>query len=126
MAPNLVGIAATLPAADATAEVMLKVGPRKESSSPAELEVSLAPESAKNYELVNGPLHATTPTPGQTNMVRAQVRARADVKVFRKSGREISPVLIFEAAVKAPEGETVAYGAASQLGTARQASSREK
>jgi Calcineurin-like phosphoesterase len=126
MAPNLVGIAATLPAADATAEVILKVRPRKESSSPAELEVSLAPESAKNYELVNGPLHATTPTPGQTNMVRAQVRARADVKVSRKPGREISPVLIFEAAVKAPEGETVAYGAASQVAAIRQGNPAEK
>jgi predicted phosphodiesterase len=119
MAPNLAGVAAALPAADAATEVILKVRPRKDSSSPAELELSLAPESAKNYEIVNGPLRVTTPKPGQTNMVRAQVRARADVKVSRKSGREISPVLIFEAAVKAAEGETVAYGAASQLAATR-------
>ncbi len=113
--PSLAGQAAALPGRNEAAPVLLRVAPRKNGAPPAALEISLTPESAMNYELENGPLRVTTPDPGAPASVWAKVRATGPAKVTQDKNHNLSPPLLFQANVKAADGETTAYGAKSRL-----------
>ncbi|HWH72504.1 MAG TPA: metallophosphoesterase family protein, partial [Candidatus Sulfotelmatobacter sp.] len=91
--PSLGGRVANLPARGKPTEVMLTVLPRGKTAAPAELEIGLAPESALAYELVDGPLHVTTPPWGQTNTVWAQVQVRDGKKITQNKSSELEPSL---------------------------------
>lgn len=112
---SLTGRAAAVPQRDEAAPVLLTAVPRKNSAPPAELEISLAPESALNYTLENGPLRVTTPPAGATRAVWARVRATGRTKITADKNHDLSPHLVFQATVKAADGETIAYGAKSRL-----------
>ena len=110
-APSLGGYATGVPTAEVPAKVMLKLAPRPESADPAELEISLAPESAPYYKLENGPLRALLPPKGGTNqVVWATVRAAGQTRITEDRSHDLSPPLVFQATVKAPEGQTITYG----------------
>ena len=119
VAPSLGGKAASLPAPHAVADVMLSLTPRKNSTHPAELDITLAPDSASYYTIENGPLKVTTPPPGTTNEVAwVKVRATGKKRISKANNGELSPALIFQARVSAPEGETYSRGAKAKLSDA--------
>jgi hypothetical protein len=115
IAPSLVGRATALPSRAAPATVNLTLPPRKQSPQPAELEISLMPGSRRYYRLENAPLRALMPPKGQTNTVWAKVRATGRKKIIEDKDHNLSPALVFQAHVKAADGETVVYGVKSQL-----------
>jgi hypothetical protein len=111
IAPNLAGRAAALPTNDLPARVLLTLQPRKKSPLPAVMEITLAPESALDYELVNSPVRVSTPSKGSTNQfVWLEVKATGRKPIKEDKGRNFVPPLVFQAHVKAEEGETVTYG----------------
>jgi hypothetical protein len=96
--------------------VLLNLAPREASSEPAELEITLAPESAPYYELEGGPLRATTPPAGQTNSVLwASVRATGTAHITLGKSDELFPPLVLMARVGCGEEQTIAYGARCRL-----------
>lgn len=114
--PNLLAKLASLPTNQHPAMAMITLPPLKSTPQPAELEITLAPESAKNYSIAEFPLRVATPAAGQTNkVVWMTVRYRGRRKV---KGPELSP----EPILRAPPGtfrETLAYGPVSRTsGTA--------
>ncbi len=115
LAPTLAPVATAIPTVAAPARVEFKVPPRLRAASPARLEISLTPEAARNYELINGPLRVVTPDPGITNVVAIVVRATGAANITTNSSRELSPALSFQSTVSAAEGETLAYGGRARL-----------
>ncbi len=113
--PSLAGRASALPTRKASAKVMFSFSPRRVGRSPAALEISLAPESAPYYVLENGPVLAATPERGRPTNVRATVRATGKKQISQDKERNLSPPLIFQARVKASEGETLVYGTKSRF-----------
>lgn len=109
--PSLSGRTERLPTTTEPTTVLLTLAPRKDAAPPAELEIRLAPSSAPYYTLENGPLQTVTPPQGVTNQViRAVVRATGKKKITGAKGQDLSPALVFQADVKAADGQTVAYG----------------
>jgi predicted phosphodiesterase len=105
----LLGKLATLPTNQQPAKAMLTLPPLKQ---PLELEISLAPESARYYSVKELPLRVATPSPGGTNrIVWVTVHAIAGNKI---KGPELDPPLVFKARVAAAQGETIAYGPLSR------------
>jgi 3',5'-cyclic AMP phosphodiesterase CpdA len=123
--PMLAGRAAALPTRTAPARVMFSLAQRRGSRPPAELEISLAPESAPYYILENGPLLAATPARSRSTNVWVTVRASGKKKIIEDKERNISPPLIFQAKVKAAEGETIAYGPKSRLSKSAEDASKK-
>ncbi len=108
----LLGKLATLPTNQQPAKAMLTLPPLKTTRGPVELEISLAPESAKHYAVKEFPLRVTTPASGTTNRI-VWVTVRAIGKKKTK-GPELDPPLVFKARVAAEQGETLAYGPLSR------------
>lgn len=113
--PSLASRAAALPTAETPAAIMLSLLPRKKSLHPADLEISLTPESAVYYQLENGPLSGTTPPLGTTNTLWAQVRATGKANITEDKNHDLVPPLAFQARIKAADGETIAYGTKSRV-----------
>ncbi len=115
LAPALTPIASAIPSAATPARVEFKIAPRPRAASSATLEIALTPEAARYYELLNGPLQITTPRPGKTNVLVAEIRTLGSTKVTTNSSRELSPALTFQSTVTAAEGETLTYGSRAKL-----------
>jgi acid phosphatase type 7 len=116
--PNLVGRVAALPTAHSSAPVMLNLTPRKKASTPAEMEITLAPESVPYYVLVNGPLRVVSPPKGQTNLVLwASVRPTGRKPITENKDHQLIPPLVLMAKVKAGGEATIAYGGRCRLST---------
>jgi hypothetical protein len=116
VAPSLAGRAVFLPDRRNPTPVLLTVQPRKKSSQPAQLEITLSPESAHYYQLLNGPILVTTPPKGATSQnIWAEVRATGLLKIKETVGRNLSPPLIFQAKARGEEGDTVAFGIPARL-----------
>lgn len=113
--PMLVARAGGLPTASSPADIQFRVPARSDSASRAKLEISLTPEASSAYELIDGPLRVTTAARGKTNIVWAKVRSIGSTPIRENSSRELTPALAFQARVKAPEGETLAYGAKTRV-----------
>jgi acid phosphatase type 7 len=124
LAPALTPVAAAIPTVSSPARVEFKVPPRSRASSPAKLEISLTPEAARKYELLNGPLQVMTLGKGKTNVVWVEVRPTGSVTVTTNSSRELSPALLFQSTVTSAEGETLAYGAKAKLKSAPKTTSK--
>ena len=108
----LLGKLAALPTNQEPALTMLTLPPLKTTSRPVELEITLAPESARHYAIEEQPLRVTTPAPGGTNqVVWIKVRALGKRKI---KGPELNPPLVFKARVTSDCGETLAYGPLSR------------
>jgi acid phosphatase type 7 len=116
IAPNLAGRADALPTPERPAHVLLTIEPRKKSSRPAEMEITLAPASTNYYELANGPLAVTVFPKGGTNQeVWAEVRTRGVKKITEEPGRVFGPPLLFQARITAEENQVMAFGGNSRL-----------
>ena len=110
--PNLLAKLASLPTNRQPALAMITLPPLKTTPQPAELEITLAPESAKNYSVKEFPLRVTTPASGGTNkVVWVTVNAIGKKKV---KGPELNPELVLQARVTGAFGETVAFGPVSR------------
>ncbi len=115
IAPSLAGRAAAFPKTNIAANVMLTLVPRKKPLPPAEMEITLAPESTPFYSLAGGLVHAMTPPEGVTNqVVWMKVKATGKKKVTENSDQVLSPPLVFQARVQAGDHTTIAYGARSR------------
>lgn len=110
--PILLGKLASLPTHQQPARAMLTFPPLKTTQQPVELEITLAPESAKHYAVKDLPLRVATPAPGATNRV-VWVTVKAITKKKIQAG-ELEPPLVFSARVTSAFGETVAYGPLSR------------
>jgi hypothetical protein len=109
---SLLGKLAALPTNQQPAKAMLTLPPLRSASQPLELEISLAPESARYYSVKELPLRVATPSPGGTNqVVWVTVRAIGGKKI---KGPELDPPLVFKARVATAQGETIAYGPLSR------------
>jgi predicted phosphodiesterase len=115
LAPALTPLANAIPNAATPARVEFKIPSRPKGASIAKLEIALTPEAARYYELLNGPLQISTPRPGKTNVLVAEIRPLGSTKLTTNSSRELSPALTFQATVNAPEGETLTYGSRAKL-----------
>jgi predicted phosphodiesterase len=114
--PSLASRAASVPKTNEPARVLLNLEPRKTSPEPAELEITVAPQSAPYYELEGSPLRTTTPAVGQTNSVLwATVRASGKAEITLSKNDELLPPLVLMARVKYGGEETIAYGARCRL-----------
>jgi acid phosphatase type 7 len=114
--PSLSSRAASLPKMNEGARVMLNLAPRKTSSQPMELEITLAPESVPYYELEEGPLRAITPSAVQTNSVLwAKVRASGKQEITSNKSDELVPPLVLMAKVRSGGEKTISYGARCRL-----------
>ena len=118
IAPNLLAKFASLPTNRQPAMAMITLPPLKSSPKPVELEITLAPESAKNYAVKEFPLRVMTPAANGTNKV-VWVTVNYTGKKKVKGSPELSPELRLRAHGIGTFGETVAYGPASRIsGTA--------
>jgi hypothetical protein len=113
--PALLGHVLQLPTNGLPTEVSLSIPARKKGKGPAQLEISLDPESQYYYELLTPPLHVKTPSYGATNVVWTKIQARPGVKVIANSSRELRPPLIFRASVNVGKDEVVSPGPSSKL-----------
>lgn len=103
-----------IPTPAQSVDVQFTVLPMKNSTSPARLEVSLAPDSARFYELPGGPLRITTPLPGHTNVFLTKIRATGQSPITEKS-KELLPPVVFQAEVRSAQGATLSYGGKGRL-----------
>jgi hypothetical protein len=111
--PALLGKLAALPTNQQPARAMLTLPPLETAIQPVELEISLAPESARHYTLEERSLRVTTPPPGGTKKVFwFNVRATGNRKI---KGPELNPPLVFKARATTLWGEMLAYGPPSRL-----------
>ncbi len=111
LTPSLTGKVAAVPRPDQPVWVMFSVPPRKQPARPAQLEILLTPESREYYEILGGPVAATTPGKGATNVVWTAIRATGKAKVAADKDQYLVPPLNFQARVVAAEGETLVAGA---------------
>lgn len=110
---------AALPSNQQPAQAMLTLPALNTMPRPVELEISLAPESARNYALEKQSLHvATPPSDGTNRVVWFDVRAPGTRKI---KGPELNPPLVFKAKATTAWGEMLAYGPLSR--TSRTAAS---
>jgi hypothetical protein len=125
-APSLAGKAALLPSTTNAAPMMLTVAARKPGLTPARLEITLAPESAPFYRLEDSPVRVTTPPASMTNQVFwARVRATGKKPITKEKNDDLTPPLIFQATVTAPEGQTVARGVRARYSEAAEKEARK-
>lgn len=119
-APSLTAELASVPGTTSTAQVMFTIRPIGQMKQAVELEISLTPDSAANYEIKGGPLRVTTPSPTEPGkVVWATLRATGQKKVEAAgTRRELSPALVFQARVRAGTDETLAYGQKSKVSEA--------
>ena len=111
--PNLLAKLASVPTNRQPAMAMITLPPLKTAHQSVELEITLAPESAKDYLVKELPLRVTTPASGGTNkVVWLTVNYIGKKKV--KGAPELDPELVFQARVMGEFGETAAYGPASR------------
>ena len=115
MSPLLNSQAHKLPHTNACSDVIISLKPRTKSIEPATLTLSLAPDSAAHYSLENGPLYLTTPPPGSTNRVAAEVRATGISPIRTTRGDELIPPLVFQASVYSDGHETIVYTSKARL-----------
>ncbi len=91
---------------------MFAIRPMEKHRQIVELEIGLAPASAADSEIENGPLHIATPTaPAARKNVWATVQAtgRRNMEAA-DTRRELSPALGFQTRVRAGLEATGAYG----------------
>jgi len=109
------------PAAEGSA-IKFSLTPLKLSAAPVEAEISVAPESAANYELVNGPLKVTLPAKSdKANSIEAQVKALGASAI---KGGKVDPPLVFQAKAKVGASEQTITG--QPVGTPRPAAKGAK
>jgi hypothetical protein len=90
--------------------------PVTSSPVPAELVITLVPESAAHYQLVDGPLRGATPEPGAAaRPLRGRIRLTSSAVVTTNSSGQVSPDLVFQAAVRSGGYEFISRGARSRV-----------
>ena len=112
-APSLTGSLASAPGTASAAQAMFTIRPMKTIDQPVRLEISLTKDSARSYELEDGPVRLTMPLASESNkVVWARVRARGNGNGIGDgpSGQVLSPPLNFQGRVAVGPVETVAYG----------------
>jgi len=110
--PLLIGKLPALPTNQEPARAMLILPALEAASQPVELEISLAPESARHYALEKRSLRVATPPPGgKKKIFWFNVRATGSRKI---KGPELNPPLVFKARATTVWGEMLAYGPPSR------------
>jgi len=115
--PLLTASLAARPKTNSTVKAMFTLKPMKNAAQPVDLEIGLIPESALNYEMIGGPVRATTPSATQSNkVVWASLRATGPRAIVAQ-GRDpvLSPNLIFQAKVLSGSQNSIAYGQQSKI-----------
>lgn len=115
-APGLRGVLASLPSKTQPARVTFTLEGLTNAPGPVDLEIGLAPESAKDYEWIGDPLRVTLPAPGaKARMVEAQIRATGHAAITAKPGANVTPMLTFVGRLRSGELDVVARGTRSIL-----------
>ena len=99
--PCLTGSLSSAPRTNLSAQAQFTLHPLKSARQPVQLEMSLTPESARDYELEGESLRVITPAIGEPDKdIATRVRARVKDATDGIGGRLLSPPLIFQARTK--------------------------
>ena len=93
--------------------VMFNVQPLKGTVEAGDLEITLAPDSAKYYTME--PLRVKTPATKKEIVAWATLHSTGAKKITEVDGKEFSPTLVFQARAVAGSVETIVYGRPSRL-----------
>lgn len=114
-ARSLTARVATLPTPQEPGYVMFNLRPMKTTTQAVELDISISPDAAANYQMAE-PLRVTTPAPGEPEIVAwGRVRATGRQRVTADRKGEISPKLAFQARISAGPVQTMTYGQRCRL-----------
>ncbi len=115
LAPGLASLVGQVPTPTNWVDVMLTMTPRKTGRPPAQLELSLHPDSALYYELLDSPLRMATPLKGTTNTVWLKVRSTGRKKVVADKNTYLDPLLVIQANATVGQDNTTVFGRGAKV-----------
>lgn len=110
-APSLRGVAASLPTSNQPVRVTFTPQPITHAPGPVELEIRIAPDSAKDYVWMGEPLRVTLPPVGEKGTpVEASIRATGRSVIAGEPGASLTPPLFFEGRLRSGALDAVVRG----------------